>query len=114
MKLMLIEENAGLRRLLHTLLAPSGAQICECVEGTEAASLSALEAPDWIVLDLNLAHADGWQVLAQLHTTCPQARVVLLADEMNARLRRQVRAAGATQLVLKENLLDLPPLLSGA
>ena len=114
MKLLLVEENAGLRRLLRTLLAQSGTEICECAEGTQAVSLSVVEAPDWIVLDFNLARADGLQVLQQLHTVCPQARLVLLADEASARLRTQARAAGATQLLLKENLLELRQRLQDA
>ena len=111
MKLMLVEENKSLRRLLRAVLSNSDAEICECVEGTEAVSLSALERPDWIVLDVNLARADGLQVLAKLHTTNPPAQVILITDEESPPLRARALAAGATQLLHKESLLALPPLL---
>ena len=113
MKLMIVEENPGLRRLLHTLLEPSSAEISECTEGSAAVSLSALEAPDWIVLDLNLARANGLQVLRGMHVACPQARIVLLADEAGSALRLQAEQAGAAQLVLKDNLLVLPAVVAG-
>ena len=111
MKLMLVEENKSLRRLLRAVLRHSDAEICECAEGTEAVSLSALEHPDWIVLDVNLARTDGLQVLAKLHAANPQAQVILITDEESPQLRARALAAGATQLLDKESLLELPPLL---
>ena len=73
MKLLIVEENLGLRRLLRVLLSTGGGEIYECVEGTEAVSLCALERPGWVVLDLNLARADGLSITRQLRRTCPQA-----------------------------------------
>ena len=87
MKLMLIEENAGLRRLLRRLLRNSGADLCECIEGTAAVSLCVLEQPDWAVVDMNLARANGLQVLEQIHAACPQTRLIVIADEDSPRLR---------------------------
>ena len=111
MKLLIIEENAGLRRLLLALLSEGGAAIRECTEGTEALSLCALEQPDWVVLDLNLARADGLSLTRQMRSRWPQTRMVLVADEDDARLRDRATQAGATHFVTKEKLLELPLLL---
>src|SRR5260221_486394 len=42
MKLLIVEENPGLRRLLRTLLNHSGATLFECTEGAEALILCLL------------------------------------------------------------------------
>jgi CheY-like chemotaxis protein len=113
MKLLIVEENPGLRRLLLALLSESGNEIRVCAEGTEALSLCALEQPDW-VLDLNLARADGLSLTRQMRSLCPQTRVVLVADEDDVRLRERADQAGASQVISKERLTELPALLRGA
>ena len=114
MKLLIVEENPGLRRLLLALLSESGNEIRSCAEGTEALSLCALEQPDWVVLDLNLARADGLSLTRQVLSLCPQTRVLLVADEDDARLRVRADQAGASQIISKERLTELPALLRGA
>ncbi len=114
MKLLIVEENHGLRRLLHALLDGQGEEICECAEGTQALGLCALEQPDWVVLDLNLARADGLNLTRQIRRACPQTKVLLVADEDDARLRDRATQAGAMHFVAKERLIELPLLLSDA
>ncbi|MGH9838283.1 MAG: response regulator [Blastocatellia bacterium] len=114
MKVLIVEENPGLRRLLRSLLAANGDEIRECEEGAEAVSFCALEQPDWVVLDLNLARADALSVTRQMRAACPQVRVLLVADEDDARLRSSAAQAGATRLVGKENLLEIAALLRAA
>jgi CheY-like chemotaxis protein len=113
MKLLIVEENPGLRRLLLALLSERGDELRVCAEGTEALSLCALEQPDWVVLDLNLARADGLSLTRQMRSLCPQTRVLLVADEDDARLRERATQAGAAHLITKDWLIKLP-LLFGA
>jgi two-component system OmpR family response regulator len=110
MKLLIVEENPGLRRLLLAILSESGDEIRACVEGTEALSLCALEQPDWVVLDLNLARVDGLNLTRQMRIRCPQTRVLLVTDEDDARLRERATQAGAAQVISKERLNELPEL----
>jgi CheY-like chemotaxis protein len=111
MKLLIVVENPGVRRLLLSLLNERGDEIRVCAEGTQALSLCALEQPDWVVLDLNLARADGLSLTRQMRSSCPQTRVLLVADEDDARLRERATQAGAAHLITKDWLLKLPLLL---
>ena len=113
MNFLIVEENPGLRRLLLALLSERGDEIRVCAEGTEALGLCALEQPDWVVLDLSLARADGLSLTRQMRSICPQTRVLLVADEDDARLRERATQAGAAHLITKDWLIKLP-LLFGA
>ena len=114
MKLLIVQENLGLRHLLLALLSARGDEIRACAEGTEALSLCALEQPDWVVLDLNLARVDGLSLTRQMRKTCPQTRVLLVADEDDARLRERATQAGAAHVINKDRLIELPLLLRAA
>lgn len=114
MQILIVEENPGLRRLLLALLSESGDEIRAYAEGTEALSVCALEPPDWVVLDLNLAQADGLSLTRQIRSLCPQTRVLLVADEDDARLRDHARQAGAARFIAKDRLTELPTLLRAA
>jgi DNA-binding NarL/FixJ family response regulator len=114
MKLMIVEENAGLRRLLHTLLGGRDDEVFECVEGAEAVSLCALEQPDWVILDLNLARADGLNITQQICRAHPQTRVMVVADDGDIRVRDRATRAGATHFVVKERMIEIPQLLDAA
>ena len=111
MKLLIVEENPGLRRLLLALLSDKGDEIHECAEGTEALSLCVLEQPDWVVMDLNLARADALNLTRQMRGICPQTRVLLVADEDDFRLRERATQAGAAHVIAEDRLVELPLLL---
>jgi DNA-binding response OmpR family regulator len=112
MRLLIVEENAGLLRLLRTLLSKRGDEISECVEGKQALHLCAREQPDWVVLDMNLAGTDGLSLTRQIRSAWPQIRVLLLVDEEDIRLRDRAVQAGAADLIAKERLSGLLLLLS--
>lgn len=114
MKVLIVEENPGLRRLMHALMDGERNEISVCIEGTEALSLCALEQPDWVVLDLNLARADGLSLTRQICNACPQTSVLLMADEDSARLRDRARQAGAAHFITKDKLIEIPMLLCPA
>jgi CheY-like chemotaxis protein len=114
MKLLIVEENPNMRRLLLALLNERGDEIRACEEGTEALSFCALEQPDWVVLDLNLARADGLNLTVQIRSVCPQTRVMLISDEDDLRLLERATKAGAAHVINKDKLLELPLLLIAA
>ena len=114
MKLLIVEENPGLRRMLLSLLSERGDEIRTCAEGNEALSLCAREQPDWVVLDLNGERADGLSLTRQMRSLCSQTRVLLVTDEDGARLRKLATQAGAAHLITKDWLIKLPLLFGAA
>jgi DNA-binding NarL/FixJ family response regulator len=50
----------------------------------------------------------------QIRSICPQTRVLLVADEDDARLRERAMQAGAAQVIAKERLTEISTLLRAA
>ncbi len=107
MKLLIVEENAAMRRLIVLLVDGLNVEVIEIDDGAKALEAFAEAQPDKVLLDLDLAQTDGLTVTRQIKAAYPQARVIIMADDGDERLRAAAHAAGAFAYILKEYLLDL-------
>ncbi len=65
-RLLVIEYDAPLRRVLATLLRAHGFEVVEADSGEEGLRASTVHRPDAVVLELALPDMDGMHVLAEL------------------------------------------------
>ena len=68
MKVLLVDDEDQLRRVMRDLLEREGYGIAEARDGPQALDQVDEFAPDIIVLDLNLPTLDGYSVLTQLRS----------------------------------------------
>ena len=78
MHLLLVEDDTSLRTTLERSLGRVGMRVTPCDDGARALPLWHSELPDVVVLDLNLPHVDGLQVLAQARAAGLRTPVLLL------------------------------------
>lgn len=107
MKLLIIDDNPRMRRLIRSVVAGVAAQVFECGDGDEAPAAYARHRPDWVLMDIRMGSTDGITATRKILTDDPQARIVIVTDYDDAALREAAREAGACEYVVKENLLDL-------
>ncbi|MEP7382837.1 MAG: ATPase, T2SS/T4P/T4SS family [Gemmatimonadota bacterium] len=86
--ILLVEDEAPLRLVLRDLLERDGFTVIEAADGIIALDEIDREAPDAIVLDLNLPRLDGYAVLARLRArpataTVPVIVLTAKSDEDN-------------------------------
>ncbi len=65
-KILIIEDEKLIRKILSINLDASGYQVLESETGREGINISAKENPDCIILDLGLPDIDGLKVLSSL------------------------------------------------
>src|ERR1700680_2231080 len=65
-QLLLIEDEAPIRRFLRTSLAGENYRLTEAETGGQGLRLAAQQPPDLVILDLGLPDMDGQDVLRQL------------------------------------------------
>jgi type II secretory ATPase GspE/PulE/Tfp pilus assembly ATPase PilB-like protein/ActR/RegA family two-component response regulator len=87
-KVLLVEDEEQLRRVLKDLLEREGYIVSEARDGIQALDQVDRHAPDIIVLDLNLPGLDGYSVLQQLRSrpatrTIPVMVLTAKSDEDN-------------------------------
>lgn len=112
MKLLLIQENDAMCRLIRSLIEGLPYEISECREGAQAVAVCLAQQPDWVLLDLDLGQTNGLAVVREITLACPQTRVMVLTADDQPRLRAEAERAGVSDYILKENLLELRRLLA--
>ncbi|MBV9506433.1 MAG: response regulator [Acidobacteriia bacterium] len=70
-----VDDNEMCRYAVSRILERANFRVREAINGTEALSLARAEAPDLILLDLNLPDIDGFEVCRQLKTEQSTARI---------------------------------------
>ncbi len=110
MKILIVEDNVEMRRLLRSIVADLADSITECSDGDEAVAAyqaGHFTAADRVLMDLHMPHVNGFEATRQLCAVCPEAHIIIVTQDDNARSRHAAQAAGACGYVLKDNLLEL-------
>ncbi len=112
-KILIADDDARMRRVIREIIAGLGMTVCEAHSGAEAFGVYMIERPDWVLMDLRMKPGDGLQATAQIKAQAPAARVVIVSQHDDPELRKAAAQAGACAYVLKDNLYELPGILTG-
>ncbi len=107
MKIMIVDDHPGFRRVVRTMLQSTGAEIVECEDGSRAVAQYALCQPDLVFMDIAMEEMDGLEATARIKSAFPTARIVMLTEYNDPELHEAARKAGACGYVLKEDLSQL-------
>jgi CheY-like chemotaxis protein len=111
---LIVDDSQPMRELIKMTLAGVADIVGECTDGSEAMSAYEQLRPDWILMDIDMDGVDGITATRQITAAHPEAKIMIVTDYNDDDLRRAAYEAGACQYVVKENLLDILDILSGA
>ena len=104
-RLLIVDDNAGFRRLARRLFESEGYEVVGAVETADEALLAAAElVPDVVLLDVHLPDRSGFEVAARLARDHPSAAVLLTSTHGRAEFDQLARGSGARGFVPKEEL----------
>jgi two-component system chemotaxis response regulator CheY len=101
-----------MRALIRSLVEEISADVHECADGQSAVDLYERVRPDVVLMDVSMDGMDGLAATRAIRKSDPAARVVIVTANGDGQLRADALAAGASAFLAKQNLLDLPALLS--
>ena len=113
MKLLIVEDNSRVRRMIRRIIEDIADEINECADGSEALAAYTRFHPDWILMDIKMKGMDGLEATRQIHAASPEARIMIVTNYDEMDLREAAREAGAREYVVKEDLLAIRRLLLG-
>jgi DNA-binding NarL/FixJ family response regulator len=107
MKLLIVDDHSvvreGLRRLLSNAI---DAVVLEAHSGETALKILRAEAPEIVILDLNLPGAGGLSVLKTMLDVAPRCRVLIFSMHSNPSYVMRAMQAGALGYVTKSASAD--------
>src|SRR3989339_1193492 len=78
-KIIIIDDEAGMRQVITKILVPQGHEVFAAEEGIQALEICRKESPDLALMDIRLPDMDGGEILAGLKRIKPQLPVVILS-----------------------------------
>ena len=99
-KILIVDDEADLRLLLKSILE-SDYTVAEAENGAALKKLFTAEAPDVILLDLNLPDANGLDLLPQIKKSWPNAEVIVLTGAATFEAAVEATKRGAYHFINK-------------
>jgi DNA-binding NarL/FixJ family response regulator len=107
MKILIVDDNAGMREMMRSFLPESFDAICECDDGFDALDCYRAFLPDWVLMDWEMKRMDGLAATRSIINSFPTARILMVSQYCDKELRRTASEAGISGFFPKDNLLDL-------
>jgi CheY-like chemotaxis protein len=111
MNLLIVEDNLKMRRMIKSIVARVADRIDECGDGDEALALYTKNHPDWVLMDIHLKETNGIEATRAITSIFADAKIIIVTNYNDAQFRESAREAGAINYILKENLLDILPII---
>jgi CheY-like chemotaxis protein len=113
MKLLIVEDNSRMRQMIRSVVADLAEEVHECEDGSGAPAAYAEYQPDWVLMDIKMREVDGLAATRQIRASAPTAKIMIVTNYDGADLRAAAQRAGASQYVVKEDLLAIRGILLG-
>jgi two-component system cell cycle response regulator DivK len=94
-RILLVEDNEMNRDMLSRRLSRRGFAVSVAVDGQDGLDKVRAEAPDLVLLDMDLPVIDGWEVARRLKATADTAGIPIIALTAHAMVGDRDRALEA-------------------
>lgn len=114
MKILIVEDNPTVRKLIRRATADIADETVEREDGSEAVEAYGSHQPDIVLMDIKMPRVDGLTATRMLLKQYPGAKVVIVTDYDDDDLRHAALQAGACAYALKHNLTELETVVLNA
>lgn len=105
--LLIVDDNAEMRRLIRILVEDLVDELFECNDGVAAVAAYREHHPEWVLMDIQMKDGDGLVATRRITDAFPEAKIVIVTHFAGARMQEAARQAGAIDFVSKDNLLEV-------
>ncbi len=111
MKILIVDDNAAVRRIIRHAVREIAGEIVECTDGEEVLPLYERHHPDLVLMDIRMPKVDGLTATTRLKNRFPQARIFMVTDIDDEGVRSLALELGACGYILKHNLTGLDEMI---
>jgi DNA-binding NarL/FixJ family response regulator len=106
LKVLIVDDNQQARRMIKHYLHELADVVAECADGADALDFYEKNRPDWVLMDWEM-RTDGLTATRCILEAHPEARILIVTQHDDDKLRDAALEAGARGFVLKDDLLAL-------
>jgi two-component system, NarL family, response regulator DegU len=110
-KLLIVDDNSGIRAVIRKILEKEFDSIYELSDGNQALSVYETMRPDWVTMDIKMGHMDGITATSEIIKRFPDARIIITTQYPYTEFREAAEKAGAYGYVLKDRLFEIKSLI---
>jgi DNA-binding NarL/FixJ family response regulator len=109
LRVLLSDDHPIVRRGVRTILESSSEyEICgEAGDGDQTLELANRLRPDIVITDISMTPTNGLEVAQRLHSSLPDAKVLILTMHDSVEMLRAAAVAGASGYLLKSDAEEL-------
>jgi CheY-like chemotaxis protein len=100
---LIVDDHAIIRQMLHTLLAADDIEIVEAENGAEGVQKAQDLNPGLVILDLSMPVMNGLEAARVLHSTMPHIPLLMFTNNSGAAMEKEARKAGILAVVSKND-----------
>ena len=105
-RVLVVDDEAEVRALLEDFLAPKGYRVRSVVDGTAALREVMKEAPDLVLLDIDMPGLGGIEALRAIRGIAREVKVVMISGKASLDTAKLALAYGAFDYIAKPFDLD--------
>ena len=101
LKLLIVDDQRGIRRLLTEVFSEYGYDIDSCSNGVKALELIPVFNPDLIIMDVKMPGMNGIDVLKKIRETDKERKVIMMTAYGDQHYVNQAEALGVARFIIK-------------
>jgi DNA-binding response OmpR family regulator len=79
MKILLVDDNAGLLKVQSTFLRKAGYEVITATNGQEALDLAAIQTFDLMITDIVMPEKEGIEIIRELRQKFPEMKIIAMS-----------------------------------
>ena len=88
-RILVVDDDAAIRELLHFVLEEEGYEVIEAVDGAEGLQRYQVEPTDLVITDLKMPGMDGLELLQALWHVVPKPALIAISGDREALTQAQ-------------------------
>jgi CheY-like chemotaxis protein len=111
MRYMIVDDNAGMRKMIRQFVCKASDTVLECGDGSDAVSAYPEFNPDYVLMDVEMSPMDGFTATEKIFAVDRRAKIIFLTSYHSSAFKLKAKTMNVTGFVTKENLSDINQLI---
>jgi YesN/AraC family two-component response regulator len=107
MKLLIVDDNPSIRKIVRHLLSDRFEQIHDASNGLEALEVYQKFIPDFVVMDIEMPEVDGLVGAKMIKNEFPQSRIIMMSKFKDEEMISLSKYIGAEAYFFKDDLSQI-------